>query len=229
MALGWPGLGEAAIWFGVVRVALAAPANTIRSEGSIVAKVIADITMSLDGYVAGPSPDGDLDQLQAWVMDQDPADTEVLQKATAATGAVVMGRRLFDIVDGPHGWTNDMGYGAQEAAKPPFFVVTHVVPPASRLASELDMSVDFVDDLARAVDTAREVARDKHVVIMGGGDVIGQAIAQGLVDELHLHVAPIVLGSGIPLFHRSSQQRYRLAELQQTSHAVHHVYARIPG
>ena len=68
-----------------------------------MAKVIADITMSLDGYVTGPS--GDVDELHTWVADQDPVDTEILQRATAATGAVVMGRRLFDIVEGPNGWT----------------------------------------------------------------------------------------------------------------------------
>jgi dihydrofolate reductase len=73
--------------------------------------VIADITMSLDGYVTGPS--GDVDELRAWVTDQDPVDIEILERATAETGAVVMGRRLFDIVDGPNGWTKDMGYGAQ--------------------------------------------------------------------------------------------------------------------
>ena len=79
-----------------------------------MSKVIADITMSLDGYVTGPGADpehglGDVDELHAWVMEQDPVDTEILERATAATGAVVMGRRLFDIVDGPGGWTKDMG------------------------------------------------------------------------------------------------------------------------
>jgi hypothetical protein len=52
----------------------------------------------------------------------------------AATAAVVMGRRLFDIVDGPDGWTRDMGYGAQQAATPPFFVVTHAAPQQSSVA-----------------------------------------------------------------------------------------------
>src|SRR5262249_46157159 len=77
-------------------------------------KVIADITMSLDGYVAGPSADprhAGVDELHVWVTDQDRVDTEILEHATAETGAVVMGRRLFDIVDGPDGWTEDMGYG----------------------------------------------------------------------------------------------------------------------
>ena len=152
-------------------------------------KVIADITMSLDGYVTGPLADsdhglGDVEQLHAWVDEQDPVDTEILERTTAATGAVVMGRRLFDIVDGPNGWTEEMGYGAQQAATPPFFVVTHSPPDDVRLERELGLRFTFVQGLAAAVDQARSAATDGHVVIMGGGDVIGQAIEARLVDEL---------------------------------------------
>ncbi|MFL6272826.1 MAG: dihydrofolate reductase family protein [Actinomycetes bacterium] len=172
-----------------------------------MSKVIADITMSLDGYVTGPS--GGVDELHAWVTDQDPVDTEILERATAETGAVVMGRRLFDIVDGPNGWTKDMGYGAQQAGTPPFFVATHSAPQHVRLERELGMRFTFVDDLTAAVDQARTAATDGHVVIMGGGDVIGQAMEQGLVDELRLHLAPILLGGGTPLFRAGTRQRYR--------------------
>jgi hypothetical protein len=110
-----------------------------------MSKAIADITMSLDGSVTGPS--GDVDELHARVTEQDPVDTEILERATAATGAVVMGRRLFDIVDGPNGWTRDMGYGAQQAATPPFFVPTHSAPQHVRLERELGMRFTFVDEL----------------------------------------------------------------------------------
>src|SRR4051794_30557556 len=99
-------------------------------------KVIADITMSLDGYVTGPGADvehglGDAPELHAWVSETDAVDTEILEGATAASGAVVMGRRLFDTVDSPDGWSKDMGYGAQQVGTPPFFVLTHS-PPAGR-------------------------------------------------------------------------------------------------
>ena len=63
-----------------------------------MSKVIVDMTMSLDGFIAGSSPDGDLELLHTWVIDQDPADTEVLRQATADTGAVIMGRTPFDTV-----------------------------------------------------------------------------------------------------------------------------------
>jgi dihydrofolate reductase len=190
-----------------------------------MSKVIADITMSLDGYVTGPS--GDVDELHAWVTDQDPVDTEILERATAETGAVVMGRRLFDIVDGPDGWTKDMGYGAQQAGTPPFFVVTHSAPQHVRLQGELGMRFTFVDDLTTAVERARTAATDGHVVIMGGGDIIGQTIEQGLVDELHLHLAPILLGGGTPLFRAGTHQRYRQRDVRPSSNAVHLTYERV--
>jgi dihydrofolate reductase len=190
-----------------------------------MSKVIADITMSLDGYVTGPS--GDVDELHAWVTDQDPVDTEILERATAETGAVVMGRRLFDIVDGPNGWTKDMGYGAQQAGTPPFFVVTHSAPQHVRLERELGMRFTFVNDLTAAVDQARTAATDGHVVIMGGGDVIGQAMEQGLVDELRLHLAPILLGGGTPLFRAGTHQRYRQRDVRPSSNAVHLTYERV--
>src|SRR4051794_13357220 len=113
-------------------------------------KVIADITMSLDGYVTGRGADlqhglGDAEELHDWVMHQDPVDVAVLEQSTAATGAVVMGRRLYDVVDGPDGWTTEMGYGAQQAGTPPFFVVTHEPPERSRLVDELGLQCTFVD------------------------------------------------------------------------------------
>jgi dihydrofolate reductase len=197
-----------------------------------MSKVIADITMSLDGYVTGPLADsqhglGDVGELHTWVAEQDPVDTEILQRATAATGAVVMGRRLFDVVDGPNGWTKDTGYGAQQAGTPPFFVVTHSAPQHVRLERELGMRFTFVHDLTTAVDQARTAATDGHVVIMGGGDVIGQAIEKGLVDELHLHLAPLLLGGGTPLFRAGTRQRYRQRDVRPSSNAVHLTYERL--
>jgi len=197
-------------------------------------KVIADITMSLDGYVTGPGADvdhglGDAEHLHAWVFDQDPVDGEILEQATAASGAVVMGRRLFDVVDSPHGWTAEMGYGAQQAGTPPFFVVTHTPPDDVRLARELGLRFTFVADVAGAVDQARSAAADGDVVIMGGGDVIGQAIDAGLVDELRLHIAPTLLGGGTPLFRAGTRQRYRQREVRPSRNAVHVTYERLAG
>ena len=139
-----------------------------------------------------------------------------------------MGRRLFDIVDGPDGWTKDMGYGAQQAATPPFFVVTHSAPRDVRLEREVGLRFTFVSDLKEALDQARVAADGRHVVIMGGGDVIGQAIEQGLVDELHLHLAPMLLGGGTPLFRAGTRQTYRQVDVRPSTNAVHLVYERVP-
>ena len=95
-------------------------------------KVIADISMSLDGFVTGPDagPENGLgtggEPLHTWALDSThEVDVETLREATDATGAVIMGRRLFDIVDAPDGWNDEMGYGADLVGTPPFFVVTH--------------------------------------------------------------------------------------------------------
>lgn len=194
-------------------------------------KVIADISMSLDGFVTGAGAGeqhglGDAPQLHTWVVQQDVVDTEILEKATAETGAVVMGRRLFDVVDGADGWNKDMGYGADQTGTPPFFVVTHSPPQDVRLKRELGMSFTFDNDLAIAIDQARSAATDGDVVIMGGGDVIGQALEQGLVDELRLHLAPMLLGSGTPLFKAGTRQMYRQRDVRPSRNAVHLTYER---
>ena len=194
--------------------------------------VIADITMSLDGFVTGECADeqhglGDAPELHTWVMQQDAVDTEILEQATAESGAVVMGRRLFDIVNSPDGWNKDMGYGADQTGTPPFFVVTHSPPNDIRLERELGMRFTFVGDLVTAIDQARSAATHGDVVIMGGGDVIGQALELGVVDELRLHLAPMLLGSGTPLFKSGTRQMYRQGNVRASRNAVHVTYVRV--
>ena len=194
-------------------------------------KVIADITMSLDGFVTGEGADaqhglGDAPGLHTWVREQDAVDAGILAQATADSGAVVMGRRLFDVVNGPGGWSKDMGYGADQAGTPPFFVVTHSPPADVRLERDLGMRFSFAAGLVTAIDRARSAAAHGSVVIMGGGDVIGQALEQGLIDELRLHLAPMLLGSGTPLFRAGTRQMYRQREVRPSRNAVHLTYER---
>jgi len=194
-------------------------------------KVIADITMSLDGFVTGEGADeqhglGDAPEIHTWVMEQDPVDTEILVQSTGASGAVVMGRRLFDTVNSPDGWNEEMGYGADQTGTPPFFVVTHAPPNDVRLERELGMNVTFAGDLVAAIDQARSAATHGDVVIMGGGDIIGQALEQGLVDELRLHLAPMILGGGTPLFKPRTRQMYRQRGVVASRNAVHLTYER---
>jgi dihydrofolate reductase len=195
-------------------------------------KVIADISISLDGFVTGDGADeqhglGDAPELHTWVMQQDAVDTEILEQSTAQSGAVVMGRRLFDVVNGPAGWNEEMGYGADQTGTPPFFVVTHSPPQEVRLERELGTRVTFVSDLVTAIDQARSAVTHGDVVIMGGGDVIGQALEQGLVDALRLHLAPMLLGGGTPLFKPGKRQMYRQRDVRPSRNAVHLTYERV--
>src|SRR5689334_2496200 len=104
-------------------------------------RVVVDITMSLDGYVTAPGADIEHglgvggEALHTWVFSETPREQAILATTFKRTGAVVMGRRLFDIVDGPHGWSDEVGYGARQdqSAAPPVFVLTHEPPGKVRL------------------------------------------------------------------------------------------------
>ena len=193
--------------------------------------VVADITMSLDGYVTGPKPDLEHglghggEPLHDWVMKGDPIDAAILQRAVDRSGAVVMGRRTFDLVDGPHGWSEDMGYGAGHAATPPVFVVTHEPPASWRLGERFSFATGGVSD---AIGQARGAAGDKDVVVMGGGDVIRQALDEGLVDELVLHIAPMVVGDGAPLFEGAHLRQLQQVSVEVSPYATHVTY-RLPA
>jgi dihydrofolate reductase len=191
-------------------------------------KVVADISVSLGGFVKGP--DVRLDQglgrggeaLHTWALDGDAVDREILTTTTDATGVVVMGRRLFDIIDGPHGWTDEMGYGADLAAPPPVLVVTRTPPERMRLSA--DRFTFVVDGIRSAVEKARAMADDRDAVIMGGGETIRGALDAGVVDELRLHLAPVVLGAGTPLFTGAVPRQLRQIHVRVSGHATHLTY-----
>ncbi|MET8570161.1 dihydrofolate reductase family protein [Streptomyces sp. NPDC004783] len=199
-------------------------------------RIIADISVSLDGFVTGPDPGPDNglgtggEALHTWAFSDDADDRRVLREGTARSGAVVLGRHLFDVVDGPEGWDDTTGYGAGEVGKPAFVVVTSSPPESVRTA---DLDWTFVTTgLPDAVTAARERAeaassdsgRDLDVILMGGGATIGSALDAGLVDTLSLHLAPVVLGAGTPLF--TGEARYTLVQRSviPTSTATHLTY-----
>jgi dihydrofolate reductase len=185
-----------------------------------MSKVHADISMSLDGYVAGP--DADLEQplgaggeaLHEWALASQSwreshgqeggernADSDVIAETVAATGAVVMGRRMFSGGSGP--WEPDPRARGWWGDDPPFhapvFVLTH--HERELLPMEGGTTFHFVTDgIESAIEQARVAAGEKDVLVAGGGTVIAQAIAAGLVDELQVHVAPVFLGGGARLF-----------------------------
>jgi dihydrofolate reductase len=194
--------------------------------------VVADISMSLDGFVTGPDPDmehglgRDGEALHTWaVASDDPVDHDVLREATERAGAVIMGRRLFDFIDGPNGWDDEMGFGAGLAAAPPFFVVTHAPPDERRL--QLDFT--FVrGGMGDAVAQARRAAGARDVTVMGGADVVRQAVDDGLADELIIHLAPVLLGGGTPLFPAATHRTLMQKSVRVSRHATHVTYDLAP-
>ena len=106
-------------------------------------RIIADISISLDGFVTGPDPGPDSglgtggEALHVWAFSDDVDDQRVLRESTVRSGAVVLGRRLFDVVDGPDGWNDEAGDGAGQGGKPAFGVRTSSPPQTGRL-TDLD-------------------------------------------------------------------------------------------
>ena len=200
-------------------------------------RIVADISMSLDGYVTGPSPGPDnglgegSDALHAWAFSDDPQDRRIMSEATARSGAVILGRNLFDVVDGPGGWNDEVGYGAREVGKPAFIVVTGSPPRSVRL---MDLDWTFITTgVHDAVATARQRAdqassangQNLDVVLMGGGAIIGSALAAGLLDVLTIHLAPIVLGGGTTLFTNDTPRTLlKQRSVIQTPAATHLTY-----
>jgi dihydrofolate reductase len=169
-----------------------------------------DITMSLDGYVAGPNMrpgvglgDG-AERLHAWAFGAgDDADSEVLEEMLSAPGAFVMGRRMFG-GEGP--WDNpawgdvpwEGWWGDDPQHSRPVFVLTH---HEREPLHKSDTTFTFVTDgIQSALEQARAAAGDRDVALGGGADVAQQYLRAGLLDELQIHLAPILLGRGVRLF-----------------------------
>jgi len=167
-------------------------------------EIVAAITMSVDGYITGPNdgPEKGLgeggERLHYWVFggpwsyEQEPdsepkgEDAEYLNQSMARAGAIVIGRNMYE-ASGHWGGKNPFAV--------PLFVVTH------RPEEEPDSGeFRFVGDFDEAIDRARTAAGDKAVSIGGGADVIRQALDAGIVDELDIIIAPVVLGGGKHLF-----------------------------
>lgn len=160
--------------------------------------VVLDVSMSLDGYIALPNDDPG--PLHDWVFrdaEANPvrrggatfAGDEVLIESFDATGAVLMGRRTFDLAEEP--WGDD----------PPFQVPVFVVTNRAHdeLAKGATTFTFVTDGLQAALERARAAAGEKHVGVMGA-QVARQLLRAGLLDEVQIHLAPIVLGEGIRLF-----------------------------
>ena len=192
-------------------------------------KITAGITVSLDGYVTGPN-DGpgrglgeDGERLHYWVFggpwsygreetgEATGVDKEFLDGAFARLGAVIGGRNTYESAE---------AWGGRNPFGVPFFILTHRSGDAPD-----DAGFTFVNSLEEAIERAREAAGDKDVSVMGGADVIRQALRAGHVEELSISIAPVVLGGGKRLFEGFEETvTLEHAGLLQSPFATHITY-----
>jgi dihydrofolate reductase len=177
-------------------------------------KVTAQMSVSLDGFYAGPRHDGEGDwmasaeaagffritrwaaEAQAWRERQGFAggepdiNSDIIAETFESAGAYVMGRRMAD--------GGEVPWGDEPPFRAPVFVVTH--RPRTVLRRRGGTTFTYVTDgIAGAVEQARAAANGKNVAIAGGGTLVRQVLEAGLLDKLELHVAPVVLGRGLRL------------------------------
>ena len=206
-------------------------------------KLRLDISISLDGYVAGPDPNDDQplgaggEKLHDWAYDlrsfqklhgreggEEGQDSDILAEAATGLGASIMGRKMFGGGPGPwdeswRGW-----WGEEPPFAGPVFVLTHY--PRERIDFPNGASFTFVTDgIESALEQARAAAGDQDVGIPGGADVAQQYLAAGLLDEVQVHIAPVLLGGGTPLFDGSEAELEPLRAID--SPAVTHIKYRV--
>jgi dihydrofolate reductase len=166
-----------------------------------VGKFVAEFTMSLDGFIAGP--DDDIRRLFGWYRSGDTefpvagtemvfkisqASSELLRKEWGAIGAIVTGRRDFDVSN---------AWGGKPPLAVPTLIVTHRAP--EEWVYDGSPFTFVTTGVASALEQARQVAGDKNVGV-GGTKIVQQCLQAGLLDEIQIHLAPILLGAGIRLF-----------------------------
>ena len=185
-------------------------------------KVTAQMSVSLDGFYTGPRDTRDPKDMSGWMRGpeapgffrvtrwavdamawrerqgfaggEQSINSEIIEETFAAAGAYVMGRRMFDAGEVP--------WGEEPPFRAPVFVVTH----RSREVLERQGGTSFTfvtDGLERAIALARDAAGGKNVAVAGGGELVRQVLTAGLLDELELHIAPVLLGDGQRLFDAS--------------------------
>ena len=209
-----------------------------------MSSVRCQISVSLDGFVAGPNqslenPLGEGgERLHDWVVategwrrhhgreggERGP-DSEVAEEASKGVGAHIMGRRMFGGGEGPwdEAWTG--WWGEEPPFKAPVFVLTH--HPRDPLPMKGGTTFTFVTDgIDSALEQARAAAGGKDVAIGGGASAVQQYLAAGLLDELYLHIVPVLLGAGARLLENVGDAKLEPVEVV-ASPAVTHVKYRV--
>lgn len=185
-----------------------------------MSKVVFDASISLDGFTTAanrrpeqPMGDGGL-RLVDWALGDDERSRAYLEGAVGGLGAVIAGRVTYD-TSVPWWGPN----GPSGPARRPVFVVTHQ-PPAE--SPENGVYTFVTDGIQSALQQARAAAGDATVTVMGGANLGRQYLAAGLVDEVSLHLVPVLFGSGLRLFEQLSDHvQLELTDVVDTPAAVH--------
>jgi dihydrofolate reductase len=194
--------------------------------------VTCDIAMSMDGFVAWPNqsladPIGEGgDRLHRWMFEEPEANAAAIDAITSA-GAYIMGRNMFG--PGRGGWDEAWKgwWGDEPPYHAPVFVVTH--HPRAPLPMQGGTTFYFVTDgVESALALAREAADDRTVAIAGGAATVNQYLAAGLIEELRLHVAPVLLGAGERLFEGVGDLNLELLDTSGTELVAHLTYRIVP-
>jgi dihydrofolate reductase len=177
----------------------------------MMSKVVCSISMSLDGFITGPNVRvgnglGDNgERLHDWMFDaKTEADAKITDELYASTGAIVLGKGMFDVGFEP--------WGDPPPFRMPVFVVTH--EPRDPLPMQGGTTYTFVTGgIETALELARAAAGDKNIGVWGGANIIMQVLKAGLLDEIQLHVVSILLGGGIRLFEDLDLQGIELKKI----------------
>jgi dihydrofolate reductase len=213
-------------------------------------RLICDISTSLDGFVAGPNPSleeplgegGEL--LHEWAFaatswreshglegGEKNADSDVIEESLRATGAVVMGRKMFSGAEGL--WENDPRADGWWGDEPPFHVPVFVLTHHARETQVMQGGTSFnvvTDGIEAALEQARAAAEETDVLLAGGASGVQQYLKAGLRDELQIHVAPVLLGGGTSLFAQLGIEPLGLEATRViASPSVTHLRFRVPA
>ena len=201
--------------------------------------VKSQISISLDGYVAGPNQTQDDplgeggERLHEWAFATESwrehhgrgggernADSDVVDQVTAGIGAYIMGRNMFG--GGPAPWDAEWKgwWGDDPPFHTPVYVLTH--HPREPLEMKGGTTFHFVTDgIESALEQARAAAGDADVQVAGGASAVQQYLAAGLLDELYLHIAPVLLGGGARLLENVGDPKLEPVEVVASPRVTH--------
>ncbi len=188
--------------------------------------ITSDPAISLDGFIAGP--DQDLEHplgvggevLHEWHFGENEQENAAEAAAMVSAGAYIMGRNMFGPIRGE--WDLDWTgwWGDEPPYHAPVFVLTH--HPRDPIEMAGGTTFHFVTGgIEEALGLAREAAGDRHISVPGGASTINQFLAAGYIDELRLHIVPVVLGRGEAIFRDLGGLRFEAASSRTTSLVTH--------